>query len=63
MNERERIIEYWRKRARECLLAAFNKEFVKTGKIDKELGNFTTACLSIEGQEIMENSLSLKRKM
>jgi len=40
MNERERIIEYWRKRARECLLAAFNKEFVKTGKVDKELGKF-----------------------
>lgn len=84
MNERERIIEYWRKRARECLddaklllenkglhsavnriyyalfyqvsallltkglsfskhsgvLAAFNREFVKTGKIDKELGKF-----------------------
>ena len=84
MNERKRIIEYWRKRARECLddaklllenkrlysavnriyyalfyqvsalllakglsfskhsgvLAAFNREFVKTGKIDKELGKF-----------------------
>ena len=84
MNERERIVEYWRKRARECLddaklllenkrlhsavnriyyalfyqvsalllargfsfskhsgvLAAFNREFVKTGKIDKELGKF-----------------------
>lgn len=84
MNEREKIIEYWRKRARECLsdaklllenkrlhsavnriyyalfyqvsalllakslsfskhsgvLAAFNREFVKTGKIDKELGKF-----------------------
>ena len=84
MNERERIIEYWRKRARECLddaklllenkrlhsavnriyyalfyqvsalllakglsffkhsgvLATFNREFVKTGKIDKELGKF-----------------------
>ncbi|MDI3531588.1 MAG: uncharacterized protein PWP60_1438 [Candidatus Atribacteria bacterium] len=84
MNEREVIIEYWRKRARECLddaklllenkrlhsavnriyyalfyqvsalllakglsfskhsgvLAAFNREFVRTGKIDKELGKF-----------------------
>lgn len=84
MNERKRIIEYWRRRARECLedaklllqnkrlhsavnriyyalfyqvsalllsrglsfskhsgvLAAFNREFVKTGKIDKELGKF-----------------------
>jgi len=84
MNEKEKIIEYWRKRARECLddarlllennrlhsavnriyyalfyqvsalllakglsfskhsgvLAAFNREFVKTGKIDKELGKF-----------------------
>jgi len=84
MNEKKRIIEYWRKRARECLddaklllenkrlysavnriyyalfyqvsalllarglsfskhsgvLAAFNREFVKTGKIDKELGKF-----------------------
>ncbi|PLV56045.1 HEPN domain-containing protein [Thermotoga sp. SG1] len=84
MSEREKIIEYWRKRARECLddaklllenkrfhsavnriyyalfyqvsallltkglsfskhsgvLAAFNREFVKTGKIDKELGKF-----------------------
>ena len=84
MNEKEKIVEYWRKRARECLddaklllenkrlhsavnriyyalfyqvsalllakglsfykhsgvLAAFNKEFVKTGIIDKELGKF-----------------------
>jgi hypothetical protein len=84
VNEREVIIEYWRKRARECLddaklllenkrlhsavnriyyalfyqvsalllakglsfskhsgvLAAFNREFVRTGKIDKELGKF-----------------------
>ena len=86
MNEKERIVEYWRKRARECLddaklllenkrlysavnriyyalfyqvsalllakgqglsfpkhsrvLAAFNKEFVKTGIIAKELGKF-----------------------
>jgi len=84
MNEKKRIIEYWRKRARESLedaklllenrrlhsavnriyyalfyqvsalllskglsfakhsgvLAAFNEEFVKTGRIDKELGKF-----------------------
>lgn len=84
MNERDEIIEYWKKRAKECLddaklllenkklysavnriyyalfyqvsalllmkgltfakhsgvLAAFNKEFVKKGKIDKELGKF-----------------------
>ncbi len=84
MNEKEKIIEYWRKRARESLedakllfrnnrlysavnriyyalfyqvsallfakgfsfskhsgvQAAFNKEFVKTGKIDKKLGRF-----------------------
>ncbi|AAD36082.1 MULTISPECIES: HEPN domain-containing protein [Thermotoga] len=84
MNEKEKIIEYWRRRARECLddaklllknerlhsavnriyyalfyqvsalllakglsfskhsgvLAAFNREFVKTGKVNKELGKF-----------------------
>ena len=84
MSEREEIVEYWRKRARECLddaklllengrlhsavnriyyalfyqasayllaeglsfskhsgvLAALNKELVKTGKVDKELGKF-----------------------
>jgi len=84
MNEKKRIIEYWRKRARESLedaklllenrrlhsavnriyyalfyqvsalllgkglsfakhsgvLAAFNEEFVKTGRINKELGKF-----------------------
>lgn len=84
MNYREEIVEYWRKRARECLndaklllenkslhsavnriyyalfyqvsallldkglsfskhsgvLAAFNKEFVKTGRINKDLGKF-----------------------
>jgi len=84
VSEREKIVEYWRRRARECLddaklllenkrlhsavnriyyalfyqvsallltrglsfsrhsgvLAAFNKEFVKTGEIDKELGKF-----------------------
>jgi len=84
MNEGEKIVEYWRKRAKECLddaklllenkrlhsavnriyyalfyqvsalllakglsfskhsgvLATFNKEFVKTGRINKELGKF-----------------------
>jgi len=84
MNERESVVEYWRKRAKECLndakllienkrlhsavnriyyalfyevsalllikglsfskhsgvLSAFNREFVRTGKIDKELGKF-----------------------
>ena len=82
MNEKEKIIEYWRKRVRECLddarlllenrrlhsavnriyyalfyqvsalllakgfsfskhsgiLAAFNRKFIKAGKIDKEMG-------------------------
>jgi hypothetical protein len=84
MRETNEIINYWRKRAKECIedakllfenkrlysavnriyyalfyqvsaillakglsfskhsgvLAAFNKEFVKTGKVDKELGKF-----------------------
>ena len=83
MNEKEKIVKYWRKKVRECfddaklllenkslfsanriyytifyqvsalllakglsfskhsrVLAAFNKEFVKTGIIDKELGKF-----------------------
>ena len=96
MNEKKRIIEYWRKRARESLedaklllenrrlhsavnriyyalfyqvsallldkdpsfakhsgvLAAFNEEFVKTGRIDKELGKFYERSLRMPSDEM-----------